>query len=138
MLRGGEGKSGRAAPGREPYKKGPGEVIAGAPDLRRRPKARAEGPGSVDRGLRHDGRLRPDADLAVLDVGDEARSVLPHRGDGELDLLVDVALQEARAVGRAVALLRQQVERGLSHAAALALLLHLAAELAGVYLRDVA
>src|SRR3712207_7969256 len=82
--------------------------------------------------------LGADDDLAFHHVCDEARALLPHRRDGQLHLLVDVSLEEARAVGRAVALLGQEVERGLGHVASLALLLHLAAELAGVYLRDVA
>src|SRR2546425_5558646 len=40
-------------------------------------------------------------DLSVFDINFESRSLLPHVGDRQLHMLVDVALQETRAVLRA-------------------------------------
>src|SRR5579885_243981 len=102
----------------------------------KRPRQVSPRPSGLHSVLKAASAVSADDDLAVLHVGDEARGILPHRRDRQLHLLVNVALEEARAVGRAVALLGQKVEGGGRDAAALALLLHLSAELAGVELRD--
>ena len=52
---------------------------------------------------------RRDGDLAVRRVNDEVRRVFPLRRDRQLHLLVNVTLEEARAVGRAVTLLGQNL-----------------------------
>src|ERR1700759_1551948 len=107
-----------------------------------RTRKKSEGRGKFRRGL----RLHPFVeaisvfgaydDLAVLHVGDKARGILPHRSERKLHLLVNVTLEETRAVGRAIALLGQEVERGGRYTTALALRLHLATELRRVELRD--
>ena len=81
-------------------------------------------------------RRRFDDDLAVRGLDDEVRAFLPARADRQLDLLVDHALEEARAEADVVALRHDQLERVVLDLNRLARLGQRQRDLRQVVLRD--
>src|SRR4051812_13388936 len=87
-----------------------GETTRTKPARRRR-GTRLCRPGK--RASTGDGSGLVDRQSPVADHDLEARDVLPPFADRQLDLIVDDALQEPRAVGEAIADLHELLDRGV-------------------------